>query len=141
MQPCAMNVASTPIEPVQPLAQPLVQPLAQQNSPASSSQTQSLSQKIRIISTSQSSSSYPKNKYEVYEAFPLTRELLQTRKHSLSLELFHRQYSNNISAHNNIQTETHEESIQTECSFLERCDEAIQTESLNVGGGCCCCIS
>jgi hypothetical protein len=136
MQQCAMNVASTPIEPVQPLAQPLVQ----QNSPASSSQTLSLSQKIRIISTSQSSSSYPKNKYEVYEAFPLTRELLQTRKHSLSLELFHRQYSNNISAHNNIQTEKQEESIQTECSFFDRCDEATQTESSDVER-CCCIIS
>ena len=136
MQPCAMNVASTPIEPAQPLAQPLVQ----QNSPASSSQTLSLSQKIRIISTSQSSSSYPKNKYEVYEAFPLTRELLQTRKHSLSLELFHRQYSNNISAHNNIQTEKQEESIQTECSFFDRCDEATQTESSDVER-CCCIIS
>ncbi len=136
MQPCAMNVASTPIEP----AQPLVQPLVQQNSPASSSQTLSLSHKIRIISTSQSSSSYPKNKYEVYEAFPLTRELLQTRKHSLSLELFHRQYSNNISAHNNIVIEKQEESIQTECSFFDRCDEATQTESSDVER-CCCIIS
>lgn len=132
MQPCAMNVASAPVEPVQPLVQ--------QNSPASSSQTLSLSHKIRIISTSQSSSSYPKNKYEVYEAFPLTRELLQTRKHSLSLELFHRQYNNNISAHNNIQTEKQEESIQTECSFFDRCDEATQTESSDVER-CCCIIS
>lgn len=119
-----------------------VQPLVQQNSPASSSQTISLSQKIRIISTTQSSSSYPKNKYEYiyYESFPLTRELLQTRKNSLNLELFHTRQCSNVSTHNNIQTEKQEESIQTECSFFDRCDEATQTESSDVER-CCCIIS
>jgi hypothetical protein len=121
-----------------------------QNDPSTSTSTslstphngsvQSLSHKLRIIRYSQGTTAASCNKHFLYESFPLTQELMRSRKNSLSIDMFRRNYSRNISTPDII-IEKQEESIQTESSFFERCDKATQTESLNVGCDCYCCIS
>lgn len=142
IQSFAMNVdvSSTPLPSIQ--HEPSTSTSTSLSTPHNGS-AQSLSHKLRIIRNSQgttAASSGHIQKYDLHESFPLTQELMRTRKNSVGADIFRRNYSRNISTPDII-IEKQEESIQTESSFFERCDKATQTESLNVGCGCYCCIS
>lgn len=137
MQPCAMDVdTSIPLPSIQ--NDPSTSSLSTQRNGSA----QTLSQKLRIIRYSQENTTTSScNKHFLYESFPLTQELMRSRKNSLRIDMFRRNYSRNISTPENVLAENglQEESIQTECSFFDRCDEATQTESPSEKVGSCFC--